>query len=198
MMSYVEQIMDMAKNFNGIITASQITKSRIPRRCLTECVNKDLLYKADRGVYVLPHVWEDEMFILQYRYPKGIFSNETALYLYRMTDRTPLNYTMTFPKGYNIESAKQSGVQAKIVNVENYNLGIVEVQSPCDNKIRAYDIERTLCDIVKSNNTCDIQVVNAAMKNYVNLKGRNINKLYEYAIQLKVKSQIAHYMEVLL
>jgi hypothetical protein len=30
------------------------------RHCLTECVNKELLYKASRGVYVLPDVWEDE------------------------------------------------------------------------------------------------------------------------------------------
>ncbi|MBP2633589.1 MAG: hypothetical protein H6Q70_4217 [Firmicutes bacterium] len=197
-MTYVEQILDIAKKFNGMITATQVTEAKIPRRCLTECVNKELLYKASRGVYVLPDVWEDEMFILQYKYPKGIFSYETALYLHGLTDRTPLSYTMTFPKGYNITAAKTNRVAAKIVNVENYELGLIEMQSPCKNKIRVYDPERTLCDIVKGNNACDIQIVNSAMKNYVKLKDKNINKLFEYATQLKVKSQIAHYMEVLL
>lgn len=197
-MTYIEQILDMAKQFNGMITATQVTEAEIPRRCLTECVNKALLYKASRGVYVLPDVWEDEMFILQYKYPKGIFSYETALYLHNLTDRTPLSYTMTFPKGYNITAAKTNGVVAKIVNVENYELGLIEMRSSCKNKIRVYNIERTLCDIVKGNNACDIQIVNAAMKNYVRLKAKNINKLFEYSTQLKVKSQIAHYMEVLL
>lgn len=197
-MTYVEQILDIAKKFNGMITATQVTEAKIPRRCLTECVNKELLYKASRGVYVLPDVWEDEMFILQYKYPKGIFSYETALYLHGLTDRTPLSYTMTFPKGYNITAAKTNRVVAKIINVENYELGLIEMQSPCKNKIRVYDAERTLCDIVKGNNACDIQIVNSAMKNYVRLKDKNINKLFEYATQLKVKSQIAHYMEVLL
>lgn len=197
-MTYVEQILDIAKKFNGMITATQVTEAKIPRRCLTECVNKELLYKASRGVYVLPDVWEDEMFILQYKYPKGIFSYETALYLHGLTDRTPLSYTMTFPKGYNITAAKTNRVVAKIVNVENYELGLIEMRSPCKNKIMVYDAERTLCDIVKGNNACDIQIVNAAMKNYVKLKDKNINKLFEYATQLKVKSQIAHYMEVLL
>lgn len=197
-MTYVEQILYIAKKFNGMITATQVTEAKIPRRCLTECVNKELLYKASRGVYVLPDVWEDEMFILQYKYPKGIFSYETALYLHGLTDRTPLSYTMTFPKGYNITAAKTNRVAAKIVNVENYELGLIEMQSPCKNKIRVYDAERTLCDIVKGNNACDIQIVNSAMKNYVRLKDKNINKLFEYATQLKVKSQIAHYMEVLL
>ncbi len=197
-MTYVEQILYIAKEFNGMITATQVTEAKIPRRCLTECVNKELLYKASRGVYVLPDVWEDEMFILQYKYPKGIFSYETALYLHGLTDRTPLSYTMTFPKGYNITAAKTNRVAAKIVNVENYELGLIEMQSPCKNKIRVYDVERTLCDIVKGNNACDIQIVNSAMKNYIRLKDKNINKLFEYATQIKVKSQIAHYMEVLL
>ena len=197
-MTYVEQILYIAKKFNGMITATQVTEAKIPRRCLTECVNKELLYKASRGVYVLPDVWVDEMFILQYKYPKGIFSYETALYLHGLTDRTPLSYTMTFPKGYNITAAKTNRVAAKIVNVENYELGLIEMQSPCKNKIRVYDVERTLCDIVKGNNACDIQIVNSAMKNYIRLKDKNINKLFEYATQIKVKSQIAHYMEVLL
>lgn len=197
-MTYVEQILDIAKQFNGMITATQVTEAEIPRRCLTECVNKGLLYKASRGVYVLPDVWEDEMFILQYKYPKGVFSYESALYLHGLADSTPLRYTMTFPKGYNITAAKNYGVGAKIVNVENYDLGLIEVQSPCKNKIKVYDAERTLCDIVKGNNGCDIQIVNSAMRNYVKLKDKNINKLFEYSIQLKVKSQIAHYMEVLL
>lgn len=78
---------------------------------------------------------------------------------------------MTFPKGYNITAAKNYGVGAKIVNVENYDLGLIEVQSPCKNKIKVYDAERTLCDIVKGINRCDIQIVNSAMRNYVKLKG---------------------------
>jgi glycogen debranching enzyme len=58
--------------------------------------------KAARGVYVLPEVWEDELFILQYTYRKGIFSHETALWLLDFSDRTPQKYTMTFPVGYHV------------------------------------------------------------------------------------------------
>lgn len=197
-MTYIEKIVELAKINNGMVTATQVSDAMIPRRCLSECVNKGVLNKVNRGVYVVVNAWEDEMFILQYKYPKGIFSYETALYLHGLSDRTPHSYTMTFPKGYNITAAKTNQVVARIVNGENYELGLIEMQSPCDNKIMVYDVERTLCDIVKGNHTCDIQIVNSAMKNYVRLKNKNINKLFDYAIQLKVKAQIAHYMEVLL
>lgn len=41
-MTYAEQILDLAKPFNGMITATQVTEANILRRCLTECVNKEL------------------------------------------------------------------------------------------------------------------------------------------------------------
>jgi len=198
MKTYAEQILAIAKQSNGMITATQVTEANIPRRCLTECMDKGILCKASRGVYVLPDSWEDEMFMLQYTYPKGIFSYETALYLHSLTDRTPLRYSMTFPKGYNITAAKTHGVVARMVNVENYDLGLTEMPSSCNNKLRVYDVERTLCDIVKRKNSCDIQIVTEAMKNYVALKNKNIHKLFTYATQLRVQSQIARYMEILL
>jgi predicted transcriptional regulator of viral defense system len=197
-MTYTEQIVNIAKQHNGMVTATQVTQARIPRRCLTEGVNKSLLFKVDRGVYVLPDIWEDEMFILQYKYAKGIFSFGTALYLHGLTDRTPLRYTMTFPQGYNISAAQKNGVDAKIVTEKHYPLGVMEMNSPSKNKIKVYDQERTLCDMVRGKNDADVQVVNAAMKSYIKSKDKNIDKLYRYAEKLRVKNKIAQYMEVLL
>lgn len=197
-MNYTERVINIAEKHNGMVTAKQVTEAQIPRRCLTECVKKNMLLKVERGVYVLPDIWEDEMLILQYKYPQGVFSFGTALYLHGLTDRTPLRYTMTFPKGYNISAAKNNGVDAKISNKENHGLGVVEMSSPCNNRIRVYDQERTLCDIVRGKDDSDVQLVNTAMKSYTKSKDKNINKLYKYAEQLKVKAKIARYMEVLL
>ena len=58
--------------------------------------------------------------------------------------------------------------------------------------------DRTLCDIVRGNNTCDIQIVNQAMKYYAESKGKDIQKLTGYAKKLRVKPKIQNYMEILL
>ena len=79
-----------------------------------------------------------------------------------------------------------------------YELGVTTGLSPCGNPIRLYDVERTLCDIVKGNNTCDIQIVNQAMKQYAKMPGKNITKLFDYAAKVRVKPKILNYMEVLL
>ena len=62
---------------------------------------------------------------------------------------------------------------------------------------RVYDLERTLCDILRGSGS-DIQIVGEAMKRYVASKDKNIHKLMHYAEQLRVKPKVLRYMEVLL
>jgi len=64
--------------------------------------------------------------------------------------------------------------------------------------LKTTKIRRTLCDIVRGKNAVDVQVVNAAMISYIKSKDKNIDKLYRYAENLRVKAKIARYMEVLL
>ena len=194
----LNELQSILDNNNGIITTAQVTRAAIPRRCLAELVAAGKIYKVDRGIYARPDVWEDEMFLLQYRFSKGIFSHGTALYLHAMTDRTPHAYTMTFPHGYNAGGLKNRNVTAKYATQSIYDLGIAEISSPSGNTIRVYDIERTLCDIVKGNNSCDIQLVNAAMKAYAVSSKKDVSKLLECAERLRVKTKILTYMEILL
>jgi len=197
-MDNIEKIQEMLAQNNGIITTSQITEANIPRHYLKKMLDMELLTKVDRGIYIKPEMWEDEMYILQYKYSKGIFSHETALYIHGLTDRTPMKYIMTFPYGYHVHSLKEENVKIKKSVMDLYDLGLTNGVSPYGNLIRLYDVERTLCDIVKGNNTCDIQIVNQAMKQYARMPGKNITKLFDYAEKLRVKPKILNYMEVLL
>ncbi|MBU3106961.1 type IV toxin-antitoxin system AbiEi family antitoxin domain-containing protein [Clostridium gasigenes] len=197
-MNNTEKIINLINENNGIITSTQLTEAKIPRLYLKKFMDENIIVRIDRGIYGKPDIWEDEMYILQYKYSKGVFSHETALYIHGFTDRTPMEYIMTFPEGYNGKSLKSENVKVKKSIYGIYELGIVEKISPCRNKIRIYDLERTLCDILRGNNNCDIQIINQAMKKYASYKGRDISKLMDYAEILKVKSKVANYMEVLL
>jgi len=197
-MKHIDKIQEALEQNNGVITASQVTAANIPRHYLKKMLDMKLLVKIDRGIYSKPEIWEDEMYVMQYKYSRGVFSHETALYIHGLTDRTPLKYIMTFPYGYHVKSLKQENVIIKKSVQDLYELGLTTGISPCGNPIRLYDVERTLCDIVKGNNTCDIQIVNQAMKKYAKMPGKNIPKLFDYAAKVRVKPKILNYMEVLL
>ena len=195
-MTHIEKIKKLINEHNGIVTSAMLTKNNIPRLYLKKMTDSGELIYICRGIYASPNAWEDEMFILQAKFPKGIFSHETALYIHGLTDRTPMKYSMVFPYGYHAISVKAENISERHAVKEIYNLGITTDKSPCDNNIRLYNIEKTLCDVVKA--SCDVQIVNDAMKHYAKSQNKNIKLLYEYADILRVKNKIANYMEVLL
>ena len=92
---------------------------------------------------------------------------------------------------------KQEHIIVKRVVPENYSFGVIELQSPCGNPIRVYDLERTLCDILRGSGS-DVQIVGAAMKKYAVSREKDIHKLMRYAEQLRVKPKVLRYMEILL
>jgi hypothetical protein len=70
--------------------------------------------------------------------------------------------------------------------------------SPNGNTIKVYDIERTLCDMVRTRHKTDIQVVNHAMRMYAGSQQKHVALLLDYAQRLRVKSKILTYLEILL
>ena len=146
-MADIIKLEDLLKSSDGTVTAAQVTAAGMHRCILQELVKSGSIYRYGRGLYVCSDAWEDEFYLLQLKYGRGIYSHDTALYLLGYVDRIPANHTMTFPRGYNAPSLKQEHITIKRVVPENYALGIAEIPSPGGNPIRVYNIERTLCDM---------------------------------------------------
>jgi len=197
-MDYTKRIMEIVNANNGYVTSLQVTKESIPRAYLKILVNKGLLERSDRGIYILPTTFDDEMFNLQNRFKKGIFSHESALFLHDLTDRTPIRYTMTFPVGYNTSSVKNENV-ATYYSVKNrYEIGVTLMPTPVGPKVRVYNAERTLCDLLQKRSNTDVQVLTEAIKRYVQQSNKDIPLLSKYAKLFKVEKRLRPYLEVLL
>lgn len=193
-----ETLTDIVTNYNGYVTSAQVTAAGIPRRKLSEAVHAGELIQIDRGLYALPDVWEDPLYIAQHRFSRGIFSDDTALYLHGMTDRAPFAPTMTFPRSYNATAARAAGIVCRTCADDVLDLGLCKVRTEYGNAVRAYDAERTLCDLVRGQGTPDAQLVTPSMKAYVRSKDRDPMKLISYARDLGVEAKIRNYLEVLL
>ena len=64
--------------------------------------------------------------------------------------------------------------------------------------IPMYNLERTICDLIRSRNNIEIQDFNSILKNYISRKDKDLNRLMEYGKLLKIDNVIRRYMEVLL
>lgn len=191
-------VLEIANSHNGYVSALQVSAAGVPRRKLTEAVERGELIQVGRGLYALPEIWEDPYLVAQHRFSRGVFSDDTALFLHGMTDRAPFSLTMTFPRSYNATAARKAGIICRTCADEVLDLGIVELTTMYGNVVRAYDLERTLCDLLRGQGTVDSQVVNPAMQAYVRGSNRDVTKLVEYSRKLGVERKIRGYLEVLL
>ena len=191
-------IVDLARENNGIVTPRLAARAGIQRSRLSEAVSAGYLARVGRGLYCLPETWEDEYALAQLRFPKGILSHGTALFLHDMTDRTPERITMTFPRSYNATGVREEGIVVKTCADDLLDLGLTTVIDPAGHTVGVYNVERTLCDLVRGKSAVDVQIVNPAMKRYAQSKNKRVNMLMDYATRLGVERKVRTYMEVLL
>ncbi len=194
----IEVIRNILEYQNGILSTSDLLKRGIPRTYLSILEKKGEIERISRGVYSVPGNIMDEMVGIQARYKGAIFSHETAAYLLGLTDRTPLFYSVTVPAGYNATSLKAGGARVYFVNRGLYPLGSVTVKSPHGNDVKTFNLERTICDLLRNRNQIDVQQINASVKRYVVKEDRNLDLLHTYAKKFGIQKIIRDYVEVLL
>lgn len=195
---YFKRIEKIIKKQKGTLLSSDLDKNGIPRTYLSMMVSEGKLERVERGVYVLPDSLEDEMFILQKKYPKLIYSHETALFLHQLSDRTPFEYSVTVSSGYKVVEAISNKSKVYYVKEGLHMMGVVEVSSSMGNPINIYGVERTICDLIRSRNRIDIQIFSDALKRVSSKKGVDFYLMTEYARLFRVEKILNTYLKVLL
>ena len=197
-MNYLEKLEKLIQKQHGTVLSADLDIYEIPRTYLQMMVAEGKLERVDRGVYVSIDAIEDEMYAMQTKYPKLIYSHETALYLHGLSDRTPFEYSASVPSGYKVVGSVADRFKTYYIKKELHELGLETMKSSHGNPIRAYDVERTVCDLIRSRSRIDVQILNDALKRFVKLKSADHSILLEYARKLKVEAVLKSYLEVLI
>jgi predicted transcriptional regulator of viral defense system len=183
---------------NGIFTAQQATETGLKRQQLVNFVKSGIIERAERGIYITPGGLDDALFWIQKRAQKIVYSHETALFLHRMTDRTPIRYSITVASSYKVSSALKKFCKIYYIREDLINCGKIEKPSGMGHNIVTYDQERTLCDIIRSRNRIDGQIIIEALRHYSQNKNKDLHRLYMYAKNFGIEKILYHYLEVLL
>ncbi len=192
-----EEILKIAKK-KGCVLAKEVREKNINTSYLTKLVKEGKLIRVSRGYYILTDNVPDNFYIMLSKCKKAVFSHATALYLHNFSERCPLVYDITVPYGYGNCYKNSKNVTLHYQKLEIMNIGVIEMDSPFGMKIKVYDVERTICDIIKNKNKMDIEIFTQALKEYANSLSKDLNKLMRYAKKLKIENKVREYMEVIL
>ena len=153
--------------------------------------------KFAHGIYVSPDTLTDEKYLIQARFPKAVYSHDAALYLHDLAEYEPIPLKVTVPASYNSGGLVRKGIQVYYVRPEWYALGIMQMPSADGHMLKVYDLERTICDIVRRYESMDISVFNYAAREYMNRSDKNLVKLGQYASKMHMEKKLRDKMGVL-
>lgn len=195
-MSNEHKILDLFR-VKKYITTKEVENVGISRRFLGFLVAKNKIIRLSRGIYTLPNELEDDYFVIGNKSKYAIFSNLTALYFHRLCDRIPVKYDVTVKSGYKGSLQKKDNINLYYIKKENFELGLTTIETNYGNNVRVYDVERSICDIIKNKNKLDLELFNKAIRNYYYSKNKNIIRLYDYAEKLGIYEKVRNTLEVL-
>ena len=194
-MEYENKILNLFKN--GYLSTKDVVNNNIPRTYLTKLIEKGKIERVSRGFYTKKNILVDEFVILQSKSKNAIYSNATALYLYGLSNRIPIKYDITINNGYNGSLQKDNNVNLFYTKKELLDLGVTNYKLESGNIIRVYDLDKTICDIIKNKKKIDAEIFNKAIRDYFYSKKKNTLKLYEYAKKMNIYNKVRDTFEVL-
>lgn len=188
----------LVKQGNGYLCTSQALKHGVSKPTMAHYVRKRNMERVAHGVYLAEDAWPDTLYQLHLSNSRIIFSHETALMLHGLTEREPHTAYVTVCAGYNATHLRKKGIQVYQDNPNTYQVGIANVKTFFGNTVLAYDMERTICGIIRSKKTMDIQVFRYAMREYMMSAHKNLPQLARYARLFHIEPTVRLYTEVLL
>lgn len=197
-MDYLSELAVIASKHGGIIETKIAAQYGISKAMLYKLCKEDRIHRIVKGQYILPDDMQDELLSISKRSENIIFSHETALYLHGISDRTPFEHTITAPSGCIPSAAIKSECKVYYIKPELFDLGKTTLKTPAGNTVRAYDLERTICDVVRSRSKIGTETFLAALKLYAASPKKDLNKLNSYAKKMRVANVLRQYLEVLL
>jgi predicted transcriptional regulator of viral defense system len=165
-MTSLEKLTAISKEYGGLIETKIAAEHGVSKAMLYKLCKEGKIQRIAKGQYLLPDDLQDELFSISRRSNKIIFSRETDLFLHGISDRTPFEHTVTAPTSCAPSAAIKSECKVYYIKEELFDLGRTTMKMPEGNDVPVYDLERTICDIVRSRDKLGTEIFLTALKQY--------------------------------
>ncbi len=193
--SNIEIIKSLMKVNNGYVTSKTLSELGIHRMYLSIMQKKGMIERVGKGIYLDSSKLEDSYYVLSLSFPNAIFSHMTALYFHGLSIKAPNGKcNVTVKHSYNNINIKNN--ELFYVNDDIFYLGLTKVKTPMGNEVNAYDIERCICDVVRSKKRMDLEHVKYSIKAYLKTKDKDLVKLSKYAEKMGIKDEVMEFVSL--
>lgn len=192
-----ERILDYKRNElykNMLMKRSELQGLQLYQKDINELIEKGCLEKVRQGWYqiVYKDVEPSEASLISEMFPDGVICMYTALFYYRYSDRTPLDWDIAINRDTSKSRFKIDYPYVKPYYMEKIHLeyGVTEAMFE-DVTMKIFDRDRLLCECIKNENKMDKETYNKAIQAYINDSNKSISNLIKYAKQRNMLKKVS-------
>lgn len=188
----VNRLENIFREHGFVMTTAELNNAKLDYSDIQELTDEGLIEKVKRGFYYWVGCLEGgEALIIGRLFPDAVLCMETALFYYKYSDRNPAQWHISISKNASRNRTKIDYPFIKAYRIEPDLLPVGEAEGEIDSvKVRIYDRDRTICDVLRNMNKMDKEIFNKAIQNYVNDSQKNIPNLIKYAKDLRVQKRV--------
>ena len=196
-MTNKKELNDEFIKHGGIMKTSELKAFGLGSRQILRLLEDNVMSKIKTGFYEIVGLTIPDEVLITKLFPTSVIYLESALLHYGYTERIPSSWQIAVDRNISKSQLKISYPPIMPFFLDNkfIEIGLVgfEVNGV---KIRIYNKERTICDVLRYANKLDREVFTNAIHRYVKDKDRNIKLFMEYAKRFRVTQKAKTYVGV--
>jgi predicted transcriptional regulator of viral defense system len=196
-----KKIKDIFERQKGFAKAEDLIREGISKYYIRKSEETGEIIKIKRGLYRYAEFENDqydESVEVTKVVPNGVFCLLSALSFYELITYNPWEYQIAVKRKSRTPILPDyPPIKVFHFSAKQYEYGIEEVEVD-GNKIKVYDREKTICDIIRYREKIGIDLMKEGLQNYLQLPEKNITKLVSCAEEMRIKTILLKYLEVLL
>jgi len=201
-MKKLSEISQIFEAHNWVLSTKQLLAHKIYPYQIKKMIHSGEIYKLKYGWYKFEHIKaespEHEYYEICKMIPKGVFSLLSAAFYYQLTTFIPSAHQISIPRKSTPPRFNYPPVDYFYWDSNPYELGKELIYTNEQNFFYIYNIEKTVCDLIKYRNQIGMEVCKEVLKAYLNKKNRNLDLLTEYAKKLRISKTLNSYLTILL
>ncbi len=188
----IKNMQELFKRHYYVMTTNELLEAKLYYADIKKLLDEGFIERIRQGYYFwIKNRENGEIAIIKRLFPDAVLCMETALFYYGYSDRNPAEWNFAIDKNVSKFRTNIEYPFIKVYRMDSDLLRIGETTGEIDFiKVRIYDRERTICDVLKNMNKMDKEIFNKAIQGYVKDLKKNIPNLMIYAKKLRVEKKV--------
>lgn len=190
-------ILKILEENKGYFYSKQLS-TRTQHYQLKKMLDKGEIIQVKRGLYRSAQIFEaDNLGEVCRMIPSGVICMFSAWQYYNLTTHLPSFIHIAVQGKQKIVLPDYPPVKLYYWSNQYQNMAIKTIVH-LGETINIYDLEKSVCDVVRFRNKVGIDITSEVLKNYLKRDDRNLDLLMKYATKLRISDIITQYLNVML